>query len=37
VLGKAVDNIHNCVIPMGFGQLDYEVDAYHVPWCLWCL
>jgi hypothetical protein len=24
-------------VPMGFRQLNYEVDADHVPWCLWCL
>jgi hypothetical protein len=36
-LGKAVDDTHNCVIPMGFRQLDYEVNADRVPWCLRCL
>jgi hypothetical protein len=36
-LGKAVDDTHNCVVPMGFGQLDYEVHADCVPWCLRCL
>jgi hypothetical protein len=33
-LGYTVDNIHNCVIAMGFRQFDYEVNADHVPWCL---
>jgi hypothetical protein len=37
VLGYAVDDIHNCVISMGLRQLDYEVHADHVPWCLRCL
>jgi hypothetical protein len=36
-LGKAVDDTHNCVVPMGFGQLDYEVNTDRVPWCLRCL
>jgi hypothetical protein len=35
--GQAVDDTHNCVVPMGFGQLNYEVDADRIPWCLWCL
>jgi hypothetical protein len=36
-LGQAVDDIHNCVIPMGFRQLNYEVNTDCVPWCLRCL
>jgi hypothetical protein len=34
VLGYTVNDIHNCIIAMGFRQFDYEVDADHVPWCL---
>jgi hypothetical protein len=36
-LGYTVDDIHNHVIPMGFRQFDYKVDADHVPWRLRCL
>jgi hypothetical protein len=36
-LVKAVDDTHVCVIPMGFRQLDYEVNADRVPWYLRCL
>jgi hypothetical protein len=36
-LGYAVDNVHNCIIAMGFRQFDYEVNTDHVPWCLRCL
>jgi hypothetical protein len=36
-LGKAVDNTHNCVVAMGFWQLDYEVYTYYLPWCVGCL
>jgi hypothetical protein len=36
-LGYTVDDIHNCIIAMGFWQFDYEVHADHVPWCLRCL
>jgi hypothetical protein len=36
-LGYTVNDIHDCVIAMGFWQFDYEVDADRVPWCLWCL
>jgi hypothetical protein len=36
-LGYTVDNVHNCIISMGFRQFDYEVNADHIPWCLWCL
>jgi hypothetical protein len=36
-LGKAVDNTHNCVVAMGFRQLDYEVYADYLPWCIGCL
>jgi hypothetical protein len=35
-LGYTVDDIHNCVIAMGFQQLDYEVYADYIPWCLRC-
>jgi hypothetical protein len=37
VLGYAVDDIHNCVVAMGFRQFNYEVNTDHVPWCLRCL
>jgi hypothetical protein len=36
-LGYTVDNIHNCIIAMGFWQLDYEVHADYIPWFLRCL
>jgi hypothetical protein len=36
-LGYTVDNIHNCVVPMGFRQFNYEVDTDDIPWCLRCL
>jgi hypothetical protein len=36
-LGQTVDDAHNCVVPMGFRQLDYEVDTDCVPWFRWCL
>jgi hypothetical protein len=36
-LGNTVNNVHNCVISMGFRQFDYEVNTDHVPWCLRCL
>jgi hypothetical protein len=36
-LGQTVDDAHNCVVPMGFWQLDYEVNADCVPWFRWCL
>jgi hypothetical protein len=36
-LGYTVDDIHNCIVPMGFRQFDYEVDTDNVPWCLRCL
>jgi hypothetical protein len=36
-LGYAIDNIHNCIISMGFRQFDYEVHADYIPWCLRCL
>jgi hypothetical protein len=32
-LSYAVDDIHNCVISMGLGQFDYEVNTDCVPWC----
>jgi hypothetical protein len=34
MLGYTVDDIHNCIISMGFRQFDYEVNTNHVPWCL---
>jgi hypothetical protein len=34
VLGYTVDDVHNCIISMGFRQFDYEVNADHVLWCL---
>jgi hypothetical protein len=37
MLDYTVNNIHNCVIPMGFRQFDYEVNADHIPWYLRCL
>jgi hypothetical protein len=37
VLGQTVDDAHNRVIPMGFWQLDYEVNADCVPWFRQCL
>jgi hypothetical protein len=36
-LGKAVDDTPNCVVAMGFRQLDYEVYADYLPWCVGCL
>jgi hypothetical protein len=36
-LGQTVDDTHNHVVPMGFRQLDYEVNADCVPWFLRCL
>jgi hypothetical protein len=36
-LGDTVNDIHNCIVAMGFRQFDYEVDADRVPWCLQCL
>jgi hypothetical protein len=35
--GYAVDNVHNCVITMGLGKFNYEVNTDRVPWCRWCL
>jgi hypothetical protein len=29
----AVDDVHNCVVTMGFRQFNYEVDTDHIPWC----
>jgi hypothetical protein len=37
VLGKAVNDTHNCVVAMGFQQLNYEVYADYLPWCVGCL
>jgi hypothetical protein len=36
-LGKAVDDTHNHIVAMGFQQLDYEVYADYLPWCVGCL
>jgi hypothetical protein len=33
VLSYAVDDIHNCVVTMGFRKFNNEVDADHIPWC----
>jgi hypothetical protein len=33
VLSYTVDDIHNCVLTMGFRQFNNEVDANHIPWC----
>jgi hypothetical protein len=30
-LGYTVNDVHNCIIAMGFQQLNYEVHADHVP------
>jgi hypothetical protein len=30
----AVDDIHNCIIAMGLGQFNYEVNTDCVPWFL---
>jgi hypothetical protein len=35
-LGKAVDNTHDCIVAMGFWQLDYKVTDY-LPWYIRCL
>jgi hypothetical protein len=32
-LSYAVNNIHNCVVTMGFRQFHNEADTDHVPWC----
>jgi hypothetical protein len=37
MLGYTVDNIHNCIIAMGFRQFDYEVKTDHILWCLRCI
>jgi hypothetical protein len=37
MLGYTVDNVHDCVISMGFRQFDYEVNTNYVPWCIRCL
>jgi hypothetical protein len=36
-LGKAVNDTHNCIVAMGFWQLNYEVYADYLPWCIGCL
>jgi hypothetical protein len=33
VLSYAVDDIHNCIVAMGFRQFNNEIDADHVLWC----
>jgi hypothetical protein len=33
----AVDDVHNCVIAMGLGQSNYEVNTDRVPWFRQCL
>jgi hypothetical protein len=33
----AVNDVHNCVISMGLGQFNYEVNTDRVPWCRRCL
>jgi hypothetical protein len=35
--GYAVDDVHNCIIAMGLGQFNYEVDTDRVPWFRRCL
>jgi hypothetical protein len=37
VFGYAVDDVHNCIIAMGLGQFNYEVDTDRVPWFHQCL
>jgi hypothetical protein len=34
VLGYTVEDIHNCIIALGFRQFDNEVHTDHIPWCL---
>jgi hypothetical protein len=36
-LGKAVNHTHDCVIAMGFWQLNYEVYTDYLLWCVRCL
>jgi hypothetical protein len=36
-LGQTVDDAHNCIVPMGFRQFDYEVNTDCVPWFCQCL
>jgi hypothetical protein len=33
VLSYTIDNIHNCVVTMGFRQFNDEVDTDHILWC----
>jgi hypothetical protein len=35
--GYAVNDVHNCIIAMGLGQFNYEVDTDRVPWFCRCL
>jgi hypothetical protein len=37
VFSYTVNDIHNCVIAMGLGQFDYEVNNDCVPWFRRCL
>jgi hypothetical protein len=37
VFGYTVNDVHNCVIAMGLGQSNYEVNTDRVPWFRWCL
>jgi hypothetical protein len=37
MLGYTVDDIHNCIIAMGFRQFNYEVNTDHILWCHRCL
>jgi hypothetical protein len=35
--GYTVDDVRNCVVSMGLGRFDYEVNTDYVPWCHRCL
>jgi hypothetical protein len=37
VFSYAVDDIHNCIIAMGLGQFNYQVNTDRVPCFCWCL
>jgi hypothetical protein len=32
-LSYAVNDVHNCIITMGFRQFHNEVNTDHIPWC----
>jgi hypothetical protein len=32
-LSYTVDNVHNCIVTMGFRQFNNEVNTNHIPWC----